>query len=1622
MSEQEESSPHQVIENIRSNFLLDIETESASVRAGALYLQTQLNNALTLLSSDLYSKKSHFVLEIVQNADDNAYGVGVTPELGFDVHPHRMVVVNNELGFSQENVTAICSVGASSKSKDKTGYIGEKGIGFKSVFTVSDAPEIHSNGYHFRFDRTIESNLLGYVVPNWCPPASHMRSDCTTIILPARPGHVFEKTTLAELDARLLLFLNKLRQLTVVYEGATVTFARKEVGRVSYLTSTTTASDGKVTAQELRYLRVSQTFSISEDARDEKRNGISQSTVVLAFSIDETGAASPEPHSNVFAFLPIRPMGFQFPIQADFILSSSREELLTDRPWNQFLCEAIADTFAAAVEQFKEVKTLGLSYLRFVPAEGEVVDPFFQPLRPAILQQLRSMACLPSASGSWEKPDKLRSASMPFRALFPSSVAATLLGFDYVDPRMQGGSPLLRELGVRELTTDDIVSIFKSQSDWLSAQPLEWKARLYAYLADMQESLTKAGLLKVPSLPLSDGSFVVPTKTQAFFPLGRGKKYAFEHELVIIDHQLYDAACAHSAQVVSLFSAMGVRSDQPYDLVHSHLLPRYASDKWRSSEFTALVGHLRYIKDKLADYLGGAAAVGKPKASAFKELREAIWIGTKAVDNGTWRFNRADQLYLAKEYRAAFCIESLLAEPIDAGSYVSPDYMDSKASDQQAEAESWREFFAQLGIRQSPALLQIGADWHCSDELHALLHSTQTSVRRATLECLSSHWEHYADRVTYQSPQGRQRFVTLDSHFIRTLRASAAPLRGRATVALSATYYFTPELKALLGDGLPYVDARLASAMLDACGITHRVDARGLIKRLKYLKQGNGTTLKQTQAIYRALDDRFWESDGRMISDALESDALVLVKGEHKGWFSPSALTWRASRPFLENLFPPIQSQYRDFGRFFLDRLHVPRELPTTSWVDAIQYLDRIEDIQARQAEAQAIYRKVNGDLKPRFGREVELPDWISTFQDDEVFINQRGELVANNALLMVNDAPEFGDLFLDDEDLSYVAVPLMDIPRLSRLFDAAQVARLSGSIAVHLINDASGDCDTHLTARMRRAYPYIARILYSTHPDVFERALQSGAMHSIRSLSIHAAPEVRLQVILGERVRETTAEAAIAHGRFIYRTGTSSVKDRLAVELGKALEAPPESADAFARLLLEDEPQSIEDFFNVRGIGPLPVDLLAAINADNDGDNDPAVDDGAPLADEVSESDADAPFISEGSDELTPQSHPAVLGEALQNSGIKHNPVSPPASAGPGATDNQAPVNDRGERPSLPVPGSAPATGAQPSAVAPATAAGTVNPETTASAQGHDSRVVAPPAPSEDPVATPAPSTKNAGLAGVEAPSQAWSTPAATPRSSPLGANGSHWNSPATYTPGDATMARTQGSSPRTPTLASTAPRTKSGRLLSYVQGPVASGPLDQTEGSALAAARSATGRAAVTHFLETQTSRWASLTEMPHNNPGFDILAEALDGQDEYIEVKGQSGAWTQEGVALTPRELITAHEKRERYWLCIVEYAHDEKRRQMYLVQDPFGLTDQFRFDVGWKDACEHLTAAPARPEKDLYIDLAGDGPGRIISVRERGRFFNLHVILRGGRQVNCLFNPAKMTLSKEPLWQE
>lgn len=1612
MANPADQSQREFIERVRRTFLVGDDVPE-NLREGALNLQTQLNNALRLLSEDLYSKKSHFVLELVQNADDNHYAKGVSPELTLDVRPDRLVLTNNEIGFTEENIRAICKVGASSKTKDKQHHIGEKGIGFKSVFSVSEAPEIHSNGYHFRFDRTDPNNLLGYVIPTWCDVVPEARPGATTIILPASPSYRFDASTLADLDARVLLFLNQLAQLTLVQQGGRCTYKRSDHKGVSHLTTTATSPDGEITEERHRYVRVTETFDMTEVA-DDKRPDVETSSVVLAFPVESSGEARLEPSSYVFAYLPIRQMGFKFPFHADFILNSGREEVLTDRPWNNRLRNCIATTFVAAVEQFKKNEALGLSYLTYLPTASEVPDAFFDVVRQQIVDGLSAIASLPSASGDWRLPSELRMASAEFRSLFPSALARELFDFDYIDERVKGGVQLLRELGVDDVQHNVLLDVFKAKQEWLAEQPLAWRAQLYAYLAGNIAAWVKAGLLTTPCLPTADGKYVVPNAAHVFFPLGAGKKYDFEHRLTIIDDELYNAAVELSPDAQDLFEALNVRCDDPYDLVVSHILPQHVDDSWKQSGFKALVGHLRYIKDKLDAYIAGAETKGQSRSTALQRLQDGLWIGTKLVNDEAWIFQRAANLYLGKEYKPEFCIETLLSGEPGADSFVSPDYLAKKAKDADAEAASWREFFHGLGVRTLPAVASSGADWRCSKELGLLLAADSAATRRQTLEWLSRHWSNYAPRMSYLTNTNRPRVATT---FAGQLRATQAPLTGkRATAPLPETYYKTAELKQILGDDLPYIDAHLGEAMLEACGITFRLDAAALIKRLVQLKEKNGGTVTQIGAIYRALE-RHRSSDEDFVREAFEDDGLIQLKGTHKGWYSPSQVSWRGGSKFIDSLYPPLEGQFKDFHAFFQDWLEIPRELPIGKLVNALTSLDTIADRAEREKEALAIYKRAEKALRPAFGKAVARPSWMSVFEDEAVFVDHHGLLVEASESLFANDMPDFAKLFQDEEELSFLAVPREDVPRLSELLNASGVQLLSKAVELEVENWTEGAVESALTGRVQRLVPYIARVLYAKQPAKLEEALEVGRIASLWHVEVVHVPELKQLVTLGDLSATTHADCAMAEGNILFQTKTSTLKDRIAAEISKYLVETFELADTIFRLLLEEGDDDLEEVLQVRGIGPLPDDLAAAV-LQRELPEDHASDESSQPAGSFDE--------VESGNEAEPE-EPESDNQAGADESSPADVTSSPTSAGPTPAPPTAPPPTRpAPRPPAPPP-------------APPTTPPAPHPPAPPNATPAPSTGTPPGAPTTKPAPPAGGPVRGRPPLGAPAPRPAQATPSGPPPDSPpdgspsAGSPAFGWRGPWTPSPPAAS-----GEPPSPPPLqlgrgkrsavGSRPPvgrktrRARTGRLLSYVEGPPDPNRPQSVGGEEQSGARDAVGRAAVAYAMATLAKRWASMTEMPHNNPGYDVLAVTAAGVEEFIEVKGQGGAWTQEGVALTPTELLTAQKKGEHYWLCVVEFAQDEKRRQLSLVKNPFGMAQQFRYDVGWKAAAEKISGSPSVPDKGLYIDIAEVGLGRIISVRGKGRFFNIHVVLQGGKQANVVFNPAKMALSEEPLWHE
>src|SRR6516225_4309280 len=84
-----------------------------------------------------YAEPTHFIFELLQNADDQE-----AKRVQFKLHPDRVEFCHWGNPFRQVDVERITRLGDSGKPFE-VHKIGNYGIGFKSVFAVTDRPEVY---------------------------------------------------------------------------------------------------------------------------------------------------------------------------------------------------------------------------------------------------------------------------------------------------------------------------------------------------------------------------------------------------------------------------------------------------------------------------------------------------------------------------------------------------------------------------------------------------------------------------------------------------------------------------------------------------------------------------------------------------------------------------------------------------------------------------------------------------------------------------------------------------------------------------------------------------------------------------------------------------------------------------------------------------------------------------------------------------------------------------------------------------------------------------------------------------------------------------------------------------------------------------------------------------------------------------------------------------------------------------------------------------------------------------------------------------------------------------------------------------------------------------------------
>ena len=161
---------------------------------------------------DMYADRTHFIYELLQNAEDaigrRGGGWDGLRSVSFQLSTDHLRVVHSGDPFNEKDVRSICSIDDSTKKESLT-EIGRFGVGFKSVYAFTSCPEVHSGTEDFAID--------SYVWPRAIDPLGDRSPGETVFILPFRSDVPSAYTEiddgLRNIGIQTLLFLRQIEEI-----------------------------------------------------------------------------------------------------------------------------------------------------------------------------------------------------------------------------------------------------------------------------------------------------------------------------------------------------------------------------------------------------------------------------------------------------------------------------------------------------------------------------------------------------------------------------------------------------------------------------------------------------------------------------------------------------------------------------------------------------------------------------------------------------------------------------------------------------------------------------------------------------------------------------------------------------------------------------------------------------------------------------------------------------------------------------------------------------------------------------------------------------------------------------------------------------------------------------------------------------------------------------------------------------------------------------------------------------------------------------------------------------------------------------------------------------------------
>lgn len=1585
-------TPREVIDEIRKRYRVG-ETINESDPYHEIARGT-----VPLVTDELYESNTHFFSELLQNADDNEYPPEVTPELVIELYEDRIEVLNNEVGFQPEHVRAICSLAKSTKRDRKESATGEKGIGFKAVFQATDTPEVHSNGYHFRFDKKRDP-VFGMVIPEWVEGAKH-RGPGTRIVLPLNTKYRLPHDFLKSLQPELLLFLRKIRRLSFRdfdYERE-VTLARTDTGSIAVVTRTVKDDVETSRSSEHRFAFFLHKLRVPMDHLDEpRRRQIAATEVAIALPLTsqhEVDAQSSR--RGLFAFLPVKTTELPFLCHGDFVLSTSREAIREDLDWNQAVRNALGTCLADCIAECRAT-VIGATALRSLVDPSGIHDEFMRPIMSDAIGRLKETPCVPLADGNWAHP----SASIAADAaglwnLLEDADFLTLLGKHLVDPTVDGIDAALKLLDVDSFGLGDLAACLKNKA-WRSSRDPAWWALCYSALGRLSLGDTERSLLNAaPLFPLTNGMVAARGATRVFRQLSTKGTYGFESALSILDPRVLQA-CSKSQKehVDSFLQQMKVHDATPVRVIDDHIVPLHRGDEWEALDDTTLAAHVLYVRDHLDQYL---TAKGKAEKQAREALQAALSIKSTASAADASHYALADDLYLGRAYDDPHDLESVL-DGIEE-SRISPDYLAlGSLDDEVSSRRTWKRLFVWLGAMELPPVFDdaSGTDYVWPEEVLRVLNDAGSDRQWRLLQLLGSCWSHYCEWAT-RPGQGQR-----PSSLLSTLRDAKVSV-GEQHVPVRTCFQDNEDNRAVFGESVPFVQCKWSEEFCDAVGVVHRPTVGNALDRLQSLKASGCTERAAVEPIYKFLDFRFAQQ-GNEITARLEDEDLILAHhGEAVEWLAPSQVRWAIPKHLRQYASAgSLSTLWRDLQGFFVDQVAVERELVADDLVDVLEALSESEeDGDTLQKAVASIYRKLANAIGA--ADDEDPPGWLDNLRSGLFLYTTRDEWWRNDDDVFVDDEPGLTQLFEAEASVAFLAVSPDSVTQLRPLLDALDIRPLSEAIETEVPEDIVAESWPDFSSRWRERYRLFVRLLHHKHPAECDEAFEGGTLVALRGMDAQVCSPLELAVTLRGLAVRHAFQATITsdEGHLTLFVDEQSKEDwtQIGIEIGKRVGLSDSQSVIIGQLLREPLDRA-EKLLATLKVADLPDQLRTELFGETSDDWL------EPLADQdevaqVSDSESATLTTTGATDtQVDDESEPASGNEEPSETHTQSNdpddqPSTSPAQQFSGdGTTGEDPPRTESDSVSDDVPDG--------SDRAKSTGTGSSNGAPGSRQSSPQDRDVedGPAEPSHE--GNPSDASRADG-SDVIVRGHSRTRP---------GGKGS---------PRDWHRFSNTGDSEHGPPIAPKRPGTaresdRSGggdnreRMRSYVEPQGAD--QDSGEHAERTEAIKAIESAAMEYVLEQERRLGRVVRDLnldSQHNRGHDLVSHRPDGTDErYIEVKGVAGAWGQRGVMVTPAQFEFALRHGDKAWLYVVEHALSGPK--LHRIQDFARRVWRFGFDEGWADAAEGVSESEQQkvedalptPSAGMQVVLHDGRRGVVDEVKGAGRLLGVLIKLESGESV-------------------